>query len=94
MLTDLCEDEFRTVNCSSSGDSPHYSWFLDGRPLREAEAVSSADKKTLKLRGNITGELKCNVRNNVSSENSTKLLKSCYGEGLSDLSPFFKALSF
>ncbi|XP_076143296.1 uncharacterized protein LOC143125578 isoform X2 [Alosa pseudoharengus] len=69
----------RSVRCSSNGDSPQYSWSLDGRPLGEADADLSSDNQTLLLRGNVTGQLTCSVRNHVSSTHTTRLMELCYG---------------
>ena len=71
----------RRVRCSSNGDSPQYSWSLDGRPLSEAVADLSADNQTLLLSRNVTGELTCSVSNHVSSTNtSVLLLEVCSGQ--------------
>ncbi|XP_041916855.1 uncharacterized protein LOC121681278 isoform X2 [Alosa sapidissima] len=69
----------RSVRCSSNGDSPQYSWSLDGRPLGEADADLSSDNQPLLLRGNVTGQLTCSVRNHVSSKHTTRLMELCYG---------------
>ena len=71
----------KRVRCSSNGDSPQYSWSLDGRPLSEADADLSADNQTLLFSGNVTGELTCSVSNRVSSTNiSALLLDACSGQ--------------
>ncbi|XP_048119650.1 uncharacterized protein LOC125307639 [Alosa alosa] len=69
----------RSLRCSSNGDSPQYSWSLDGRPLGEADADLSSDNQPLLLRGNVTGQLTCSVRNHVSSKHTTRLMELCYG---------------
>ena len=74
VLTQHCSDWIRAVNCSSNGDSPQYSWSLDGRPLSEADADLSADNQTLLLSRNVTGELACSVLNHVSSTHTSALL--------------------
>ncbi|KAG5270424.1 hypothetical protein AALO_G00192460 [Alosa alosa] len=71
VLTHLCDDPYRTVNCSSSGDSVQYSWSLDGKTLEDI-------RKTLQLTGNVTGKLTCTIKNNVSSRNATVLLEPCH----------------
>ncbi|XP_041916859.1 hepatocyte cell adhesion molecule-like isoform X2 [Alosa sapidissima] len=65
----------RSVRCSSNGDSPQFSWSLDGRPLGEADL--SSDNQTLLLRGDVTGQLTCSVRNHVSSTHTTRLMELC-----------------
>ncbi|XP_062405973.1 uncharacterized protein LOC134096235 [Sardina pilchardus] len=67
----------RSVKCSSNGDSPQYSWSLDGRSLGEADADLSSDNQTLLLRGNVTGQLTCSVSNHVSSTHTTRLMELC-----------------
>ncbi|XP_062405406.1 uncharacterized protein LOC134095750 isoform X2 [Sardina pilchardus] len=69
----------RSIKCSSNGDSPQYSWSLDGRPLDEADADLSSDDQTLLLRGNVTGQLTCSVSNHVSSTHTTRLMELCSG---------------
>ncbi|XP_041916872.1 uncharacterized protein LOC121681287 isoform X2 [Alosa sapidissima] len=75
----------RSVRCSSNGDSPQFSWSLNGRPLGEADADVSSDNQTLLLRGDVTGQLTCSVRNHVSSTHTTPLLFGCSG----GISPVF-----
>ncbi|XP_076143597.1 T-cell surface antigen CD2-like [Alosa pseudoharengus] len=76
LLNHLCDDQNRTVNCSSSGDSVQYSWSLDGSTMWDARR--STDRQTLQLFGNMTGKLTCSVKNSVSSGNATVLLESCH----------------
>lgn len=68
----------RRVRCSSSGDSPQYSWFLDGRGLSKTDADFMPDNQTLLL--TVTGELTCSVRNHVSNAHTSVLLVECSGE--------------
>ena len=71
----------KRVRCSSNGDSPQYSWYLDGRPLSGAVADLSADNQTLLLSRNVTGELTCSISNHVSSSNTSALLLDvCSGQ--------------
>ncbi|XP_028816427.1 uncharacterized protein LOC114768366 isoform X2 [Denticeps clupeoides] len=60
----------RRVTCSSSGDSPQYSWTLDGTPLGEGGT-------DVILKEEATGALTCTVTNNVSSVNKTQDLNPC-----------------
>ncbi|XP_076143293.1 uncharacterized protein LOC143125576 isoform X1 [Alosa pseudoharengus] len=77
-LSISCSDNGeRTVMCSSNGNSPQYSWSLDGRPLGEADADLSSDNQTLRLRGDVTGQLTCSVRNHISSTHTTRLMELC-----------------
>ncbi|XP_031425678.1 hepatocyte cell adhesion molecule-like [Clupea harengus] len=79
-ISSLANGEKR-VRCSSNGDSPQYSWSLDGRPLSEADADLSPDNQTLLFSEDVTGELTCSVSNHVSSTNtSVLLLEVCSGQ--------------
>ncbi|XP_063048970.1 uncharacterized protein LOC134442938 [Engraulis encrasicolus] len=64
----------RSVSCSSNGDSPQYSWSLDGRALSGADADLSADNQTVLLKGNVIGQLTCTVSNHVNTASITKLV--------------------
>ncbi|XP_039871571.1 uncharacterized protein LOC120723857 [Simochromis diagramma] len=64
----LSQREMR-VSCSSKGgDSPQYSWTLDGRTLTDAELLSGNNKSNniITLKQQVSGRLVCSVRNNVS----------------------------
>ncbi|XP_026034304.1 hepatocyte cell adhesion molecule-like [Astatotilapia calliptera] len=58
------------VSCSSEGgDSPQYSWTLDGRTLTDAELLSvNNESNIITLKQHVSGRLACSVRNNVSKE--------------------------
>ena len=79
-ISSLANGEKR-VRCSSNGDSPQYSWSLDGRPLSEAVADLSPDNQTLSMRGCVLGNLSCSAWNHISSTHtSALLLDACSGE--------------
>nr|XP_004571782.2 uncharacterized protein LOC101484960 isoform X1 [Maylandia zebra] len=63
----LSQREIR-VSCSSEGgDSPQYSWTLDGRTLTDAQLLSvNNETNIITLKQHISGRLVCSVRNNVS----------------------------
>ncbi|KAM8732368.1 uncharacterized protein AB9X84_024412 [Acanthopagrus schlegelii] len=63
----LSQGEMR-VSCSSEGgDSPQYSWTLDGHTLTDAQLLSgNKDSNTITLRQDVSGQLVCSVSNNVS----------------------------
>ncbi|XP_028816355.1 uncharacterized protein LOC114768311 isoform X2 [Denticeps clupeoides] len=69
-LNITCLPSERRVTCSSSGDSPQYSWTLDGTPLGEGGT-------DVILKEEATGALTCTVTNNVSSVNKTQDLNPC-----------------
>ncbi|XP_039872448.1 uncharacterized protein LOC120724348 isoform X5 [Simochromis diagramma] len=72
----LSQREMR-VSCSSEGgDSPQYSWTLDGRTLTDAELLSvNNETNNITLKQHVSGHLVCSVRNNVS--NVSKEQKTC-----------------
>ncbi|XP_029973551.1 uncharacterized protein LOC115407283 isoform X5 [Salarias fasciatus] len=79
-LTSECLSEGeKRISCSAGGgDSPQFSWTLDGRRLTEVELVSGADETnsvTLKL--HVSGQLVCWVHNNVSNASGTMELDTC-----------------
>ncbi|GLD67297.1 uncharacterized protein AKAME5_001865200 [Lates japonicus] len=57
------------VSCSSEGgDSPQYSWTLDGHTLTDAELLSgNHETNNIILKQDVSGCLVCSVRNHVSS---------------------------
>ena len=58
----------RRVSCSSEGgDSPQYSWTLDGLTLTDAQLLST-NKQTnsITLKRDVSGLLVCSVRNHVN----------------------------
>lgn len=64
----LSNGELR-VSCSSEGgDSPQYSWTLDGRPLTDAQLLSgNSESSDITVRQDVSGQLVCSVRNHVSN---------------------------
>ncbi|XP_054890396.1 uncharacterized protein LOC129362713 [Poeciliopsis prolifica] len=66
------------VSCVSQGDSPWYSWTLDGRPLTNSELFSrNTEANIIVLRQNILGHLVCSVRNEVSNSFKGMNLTHC-----------------
>ncbi|XP_036934157.1 uncharacterized protein LOC119008153 isoform X2 [Acanthopagrus latus] len=63
----LSQGEMR-VSCSSEGgDSPQYSWTLDGHTLTDAQLLSgNKDSNTITLREDVSGQLVCSVSNHIS----------------------------
>ncbi|XP_049442675.1 uncharacterized protein LOC125894961 isoform X2 [Epinephelus fuscoguttatus] len=74
----LSQGEMR-VSCSSEGgDSPQYSWTLDGHTLTDAELLSGNTETTnITLKQHVSGELVCSVRNNVSSVSKEMKMTNC-----------------
>ncbi|XP_078025429.1 uncharacterized protein LOC144463804 isoform X1 [Epinephelus lanceolatus] len=74
----LSQGEMR-VSCSSEGgDSPQYSWTLDGHTLTDAELLSGNTETTnITLKQHVSGQLVCSVRNNVSSVSKEMKITNC-----------------
>ncbi|XP_071254439.1 uncharacterized protein [Salvelinus alpinus] len=72
----LSHGEMR-VSCSSEGDSPQYSWTLDGHPLNNND--NSFDEKTnaITLQKGLSGDLNCTIRNNISSVTVSRVILPC-----------------
>ncbi|KAM6923977.1 hepatic and glial cell adhesion molecule-like [Xenentodon cancila] len=67
------------VSCSSDGgDSPQYSWTLDGHTLTDSELLSgAADTNIIILKQNVSGRLVCSVRNHISRVSNETILTTC-----------------
>ncbi|KAM8733305.1 uncharacterized protein AB9X84_025103 [Acanthopagrus schlegelii] len=74
----LSQGEMR-VSCSSEGgDSPQYSWTLNGHTLTDAQLLSgNKDSNTITLRQNVSGQLVCSVSNNVSRVSKEEMISTC-----------------
>ncbi|CAI5652007.1 unnamed protein product [Oreochromis niloticus] len=74
----LSQGEMR-VSCSSEGgDSPQYSWTLDGRTLTDAELLSGNNETNIiTLKQHVSGRLVCSVRNNVSNVPKEERISTC-----------------
>ncbi|XP_039470831.1 hepatocyte cell adhesion molecule-like [Oreochromis aureus] len=74
----LSQGEMR-VSCSSEGgDSPQYSWTLDGRTLTDAELLSGNNESNIiTLKQHVSGRLVCSVRNNVSNAFKEEKISTC-----------------
>ncbi|KAL3972946.1 ubiquitin carboxyl-terminal hydrolase 18/41 [Sarotherodon galilaeus] len=72
----------RRVSCSSEGgDSPQYSWTLDGRTLTDAELSVNNETNNITVKQHVSGRLVCSVRNNVSNVSKEQRISTC-GAGL------------
>ncbi|XP_035765308.1 hepatocyte cell adhesion molecule-like [Neolamprologus brichardi] len=74
----LSQGEMR-VSCSSEGgDSPQYSWTLDGRTLTDAELLSRNIKTNIiTLKQHVSGHLGCSVKNHVSKVSKEQRISTC-----------------
>ncbi|KAE8285997.1 hypothetical protein D5F01_LYC15677 [Larimichthys crocea] len=74
----LSQGEMR-VSCSSEGgDSPQYSWTLDGHTLTDTQLLSvNNETNNITLKQNVLGQLTCSVKNHVSTVSKTKTISTC-----------------
>ncbi|KAK2849598.1 hypothetical protein Q5P01_009432 [Channa striata] len=74
----LSQGEMR-VSCSSEGgDSPQYSWTLDGHTLTDAELLSGNNEtNNITLKQHVSGNLVCSVRNHVSHVSKEETISDC-----------------
>ncbi|XP_039453971.1 uncharacterized protein LOC120432814 isoform X2 [Oreochromis aureus] len=74
----LSQGEMR-VSCSSEGgDSPQYSWTLDGRTLTDAELLPGNIKTNIiTLKQHVSGHLVCSVENLVSKVSKEQRISTC-----------------
>ncbi|XP_073342413.1 uncharacterized protein [Pagrus major] len=74
----LSQGEMR-VSCSSEGgDSPQYSWTLDGHTLTDTQLLSgNKDSNNITLRQDVSGQLVCSVSNHVSSVSKEETISTC-----------------
>ncbi|KAE8285948.1 hypothetical protein D5F01_LYC15627 [Larimichthys crocea] len=74
----LSQGEMR-VSCSSEGgDSPQYSWTLDGHTLTDTQLLSGNNEtNNITLKQDVSGQLTCSVKNHVSTVSKTKTISTC-----------------
>ncbi|XP_074503687.1 uncharacterized protein LOC141774763 isoform X2 [Sebastes fasciatus] len=74
----LSQGEMKVFCYSKGGDSPQYSWTLDGRTLTDAELLSGNPKtNSVTLKQHVKGYLVCSVRNNVNSFSDVEVISTC-----------------
>ncbi|XP_029297781.1 uncharacterized protein LOC115014833 isoform X4 [Cottoperca gobio] len=69
----------KRVSCSSEGgESPQYSWTLDGHKLTDAELLSAnTETNSITLKQHVSGLLLCSVSNDVSSVTTEEKISNC-----------------
>ncbi|XP_044219478.1 uncharacterized protein LOC122990270 [Thunnus albacares] len=74
----LSQGEMR-VSCSSEGgDSPQYSWTLDGHTLTDTQLLSgNKETNNITLKQDVSGRLVCSVRNHISSVSKEEKISTC-----------------
>ncbi|XP_026185212.1 CD48 antigen-like isoform X2 [Mastacembelus armatus] len=75
--------EQKKVSCSSKGDKVHLTLTLDNNLLIQSTPGNTTEHHhhsvTIRLYGQLTGNLTCHVQNNVSSKRTFIILTSCTG---------------
>ncbi|XP_074503670.1 immunoglobulin superfamily member 10-like isoform X2 [Sebastes fasciatus] len=79
LVTECLSQGEMKVSCSSKGgESPQYSWTLDGRTLTDAELLSgNPETNSVTLKQHVEGKLVCSVRNNVNRVSDVKVISTC-----------------
>ncbi|XP_030595622.1 uncharacterized protein LOC115787182 [Archocentrus centrarchus] len=72
----LSQGEMRVSCFSEGGDSPQYSWTLDGLTLTDAE-LHSRNNNIITLKQHVSGHLVCSVRNNVNKVSKEERISTC-----------------
>ncbi|XP_030002176.1 hemicentin-2-like isoform X2 [Sphaeramia orbicularis] len=69
----------RRASCSSDGgDSPHYSWTLDGHTLKDSQLLyGNQTSNNIILSQNVSGQLVCSVSNHVSNVSKGERISTC-----------------
>ncbi|XP_060903900.1 uncharacterized protein LOC132981829 isoform X1 [Labrus mixtus] len=63
----LSQGEMKASCSSEGGDGPQYRWTLGGRPLTQTQLLSgNSESQNITLKQDVSGELVCSVRNDVS----------------------------
>ncbi|XP_005467759.2 uncharacterized protein LOC102077425 isoform X2 [Oreochromis niloticus] len=74
----LSQGEMRVSCFAEGGDSPQYSWTLDGRTLTDVELLpGNNETNIITLKQHISGHLVCSVRNNVSNVSKEERISTC-----------------
>ncbi|XP_047196582.1 uncharacterized protein LOC118112525 isoform X7 [Hippoglossus stenolepis] len=74
----LSQGEMRMSCSSEGGDSPQYSWTLDGRTLTEDKLLSgNHETDSITLRQDVSGVLLCSVKNHVSHLQKYQSISTC-----------------
>ncbi|TWW54957.1 hypothetical protein D4764_09G0000060 [Takifugu flavidus] len=68
----------KRMSCSSDGDSPQYSWTLDGDTLTDDQLLSGNNETNeIILKQTVSGRLVCLVRNHISEASVTEMISTC-----------------
>ncbi|KAM4622069.1 uncharacterized protein ACJ7VT_006353 isoform 2-T2 [Polymixia lowei] len=70
----------RRVSCTVEGDSPQYSWTLDGHTLMDTGLLSGNNEtNSITLKLGLSGQLVCLVKNYVSHDSVNMNISICEG---------------
>ncbi|XP_014846710.1 PREDICTED: uncharacterized protein LOC106920298 [Poecilia mexicana] len=74
----LSKSELKVSCLIEEGDSPQYSWTLDGNTLTDSELISGNNGTNfIILRQNVSGRLLCSVRNHISRVSKGEFISPC-----------------
>ncbi|XP_041654059.1 pregnancy-specific beta-1-glycoprotein 4-like [Cheilinus undulatus] len=67
------------VFCSAGeGDSPQYSWTLDGLTVKDSQLLSgNSESQIITLKEDVSGQLACSAKNHISSVSEEKRITPC-----------------
>ncbi|XP_038132820.1 hemicentin-1-like [Cyprinodon tularosa] len=74
----LTQLEMKVSCLSDGGDSPQYSWTLDGHKLTDSELLSGqSETNVIILKQSVTGRLACSVGNQISVGSKEQNISAC-----------------
>ncbi|XP_070769904.1 uncharacterized protein [Enoplosus armatus] len=74
----LSQGEMRASCSSEGGDSPQYSWTLDGHTLTDAQLLSGNNEThNITLKQDVSGRLVCSVSNHISNVSTGETISTC-----------------
>ncbi|TWW54074.1 hypothetical protein D4764_0236800, partial [Takifugu flavidus] len=78
LMSECLSQGEKRMSCSSVGDSPQYSWTLDGDTLTDDQLLSGNNETNeIILKQTVSGRLVCLVRNHVSEASVTEMISTC-----------------
>ncbi|XP_071314356.1 T-cell surface antigen CD2-like isoform X1 [Trachinotus anak] len=84
LVSECLSQRMMRVSCSSEGgDSPQYSWTLDGHTLTDAELLcGNHETNNIILKQHVSGRVGCSVRNNISRVSKQETISTCKDHSL------------
>ncbi|XP_067104517.1 uncharacterized protein [Osmerus mordax] len=67
------------MSCSCEGDSPRYSWTLDGQALNDSRVVHDEERSSVTLERGTVGKLTCTINNHISQATVDLDVSTCNG---------------